>query len=372
MTSIYEQLGVRPIINCATTYTRIGGSIMAPEVAQAMADAANVFVDIPELIEAVGRELARLTRNEAAYVSNGAAAGLTLATAAAICGEDPAKTARLPIDMDGLKNEVVVHRVNRIWYDQAVRNAGARLIEIGHTYETQEWELDAAINERTAAVLYAAGSHLNRNSLPLEFIVERAHARGVPVIVDAAAQVPPMSNLWHFTREMGVDVALFSGGKNLRGPQNSGLVVGTERMISAIRFQGPPIQRFGRTLKVGKETMIGLLRAVERYVSLDHDALWQEWSAVVDMWLAAWGEDFNVVRMDTNEAGEPIPRIIMRQDSRAARDRVVKTLIEGTPSITVVLNDDTSVAFSPHMLQPGEAAIVAAKVHESLAIPVQI
>src|SRR3954452_21019528 len=137
MTDIYEELGVERIINCATTYTRLGGSIMAPEVAQAMADAHNAFVDIPALVEAVGRRLASLTNNEAAYVSNGAAAGLSLATAAAICGEDPAKIAKLPIDMDSLKNEVVVHRVNRVWYDQAVRNAGAKLIEIGHTYETQ-------------------------------------------------------------------------------------------------------------------------------------------------------------------------------------------------------------------------------------------
>jgi L-seryl-tRNA(Ser) seleniumtransferase len=369
---IYDELGVRKIINCATTYTRLGGSTMAPEVAQAVADASQAFVDILELVEAVGKRLAAVTNNEAAYVSNGAAAGLSLATAAAIAGDDPALIARLPTDMDGLKSEVVVHRMHRIWYDQAVRNAGARLIEIGHSYETQTWELDAAINERTAAVLYCAGGHLARNTLPLEYVIERAHARGVPVIVDAAAQVPPVTNLWHFTRDLGADVAIFSGGKNLRGPQNSGLVVGTEEMIRKIRFNGPPNQRFGRSLKVGKETMIGLLKAVERYVTLDHDALWQEWSDVVDKWMAAWSDCGTVTRSNTNEAGEPIPRVIMRFPSLAARDEAVAGLFGGDPPIAVVLNDPTSIAFSPHLLLPGEAEVVEQTVARKLLKPVQV
>ena len=195
--------------------------------------------------------------------------------------------------------------------------------------------------------------------MPLDYVIERAHARGVPVIVDAAAQVPPVTNLWHFTRNIGADVAIFSGGKNLRGPQNSGLVVGTGEMIRKIRFNGPPHQRFGRSLKVGKETMIGLLKAVERYVSLDHDALWHEWSNVVDQWMAVWSDSGMVTRSNTNEAGEPIPRVIMRFPSLAERDRAVAGLLAGDPPIAVVLNDPTSIAFSPHQLLPGEAEIVA-------------
>jgi D-glucosaminate-6-phosphate ammonia-lyase len=372
VTDIYGELGVPQIINCATTYTRLGGSTMAPEVAQAMADASQAFVDIGALVEAVGERLAVLTNNEAAYVSNGAAAGLSLATAASVAGEDPALIARLPTDLDGLKSEVVVHRMHRIWYDQAVRNVGVRLIEIGHTYETQSWELDAAITERTAAVLFCAGAHLAKNTLPLEFVIERAHARGIPVIVDAAAQVPPVSNLWHFTRDLGADVAIFSGGKNLRGPQNSGLVVGTSEMIRKIRFNGPPNQRFGRSLKVGKETMIGLLRAVQRYVSLDHGAQWREWSQTVERWMTAWSDSGMVSRSDTNEAGEPIPRVIMRFASQPERDRAVLALLNGDPAIAVVLNDPTSIAFSPHVLLPGQAEIVAAAVPASLAIPMQV
>jgi L-seryl-tRNA(Ser) seleniumtransferase len=372
MSTIYEELGVRPLINCATTYTRLGGSIMAPHVAQAMADASNVFVNLFDLQASVGDRLAQLTRNEAAYVSNGAAAGIALATAACITGEDVSLMARLPMETDGLKNEVVVHRSQRNWYDIAVRQVGVKLVEIGHTMETFPWELDAAINERTAAVLYFAGTHLNRNTLPLEFVVERAHARGVPVIVDAAAQVPPVENLWHYTTELGADIAVFSGGKNLAGPQSSGLVVGKASIIRAMRLNGPPHQRIGRAMKVSKESMIGLLSAVEHYLSIDHDAAAKRWSEVVDQWLDSWleyaPESVEVTRSNINEAGEPIPRIIMHLKSSAPLDRdgLVDVLRHGEPGIEVVLNDPESVAFSPHLLKTGEAEAVTARVNQVL------
>lgn len=370
---IYQKLGVPPVINCATTYTRLGGSIMAPHVAQAMADSAGAFVDIFALQEAVGKRLAELTGNEAAYVSNGAAAALAIATAAAITGEDLALMARLPTRLDGMKNQVVVHRTQRNWYDIAVRMTGVELVEIGHIYETYPWEIDDAINERTAAVVYFAGSHLNRNTLPLEFVIERAHARGVPVIVDAAAQVPPVSNLWHFTRNLGADVAIFSGGKMLRGPQNSGLAVGTEAMIRAMRLNGPPVQRIGRAMKVSKEAMIGLLAAVETFLETDHEAEALQWEATVASWLAAWQELaprwLTVERLATGEAGEPIPRILMRVslDAPLSRDDLIEDLRAGNPPIEVVVENESTIAFSPHMLQPGEAEVVEQRVTQLIA-----
>lgn len=369
---IYRSLGLKPIINCATTYTRIGGSIMAPEVAQAMADAAGTFVNIPDLQLAVGKRLAELTRNEAAYVSNGAAAGLALATAACVAGDDPALMARLPNDLRGMKNEVVVHRTQRNWYDIAVRQVGVTLVEIGHIMETAPWEIDAAINERTAAVVYFAGTHLNRNTLPLEYVVERAHARGTPVIVDAAAQVPPISNLWHFTQECGADIAIFSGGKYLAGPQNSGLVVGREELIAKMRVNGPPNQRIGRSMKVSKEAMIGLLAAVEHALSRDEAKLWHDWSTTVDQWFDAWMErapmGVDIWRENLNEAGEPIPRVLMRFGHDAAwnRDQFIETLRGGDPIIEVVQNDATSIAFSPHLLRNDEAAQVTRVVSDLL------
>jgi L-seryl-tRNA(Ser) seleniumtransferase len=365
---IYRRLGVRPVINAATTYTRLGGSIMAPQVAQAMADAAGCFLNLPELQEAVGRRLAELTHNEAAYVANGAAAGLALATAACVTGEDVALMARLPNDLDGMQNEVVIHRAHRNWYDIAVRQVGVGLVEIGHL-ETFPWELDAAITERTAAVVYFAGKHFERTAtLPLPFVIERAHARGVPVIVDAAAQVPPVSNLWHFTAELGADLAIFSGGKGIGGPQNSGLVVGRQALIRAVQLNGPPVQRIGRAMKVSKEAMIGLLAAVELYLATDHAAQAAVWSAVVDSWQAAWqpvaAQGVAVSRLETGEAGEPIPRIILRFTPEAAidRDGFVAALRRDSPAIEVVLSDATSIAFSPHLLQDGEEAVVEARV----------
>ena len=370
---IYPKLGVKPVINCATTYTRLGGSIMAPHVAQAMADSAGAFVNIFELQEAVGKRLADLTGNEAAYVSNGAAASLALATAAAITGNDVALMARLPSNLDGLKNQVVVHRTQRNWYDIAVRMTGVELVEIGHIMETYPWEIDDAINERTAAVVYFAGGHLNRNTLPLEFVIERAHARGVPVIVDAAAQLPPVSNLWHFTRNLGADVAIFSGGKMLRGPQNSGLAVGTEAMIRAMRLNGPPVQRIGRAMKVSKEAMIGLLTAVETYLETDHVAEALEWETTVASWLAGWQELaprwLSIERSATGEAGEPIPRILVRVtlDAPLSRDDLIEDLRAGNPPIEVVVENETTIAFSPHLLRPGEAELVERRVTELIA-----
>jgi L-seryl-tRNA(Ser) seleniumtransferase len=369
---LYRSLGVRPVINCATTYTRLGGSIMRPVVTQAMADAANAFVPLPELQVAVGKRLAELTGNESAYVSNGAAAGLTLAVAAAITGDDPALMARLPNDLTGMKNEVIVHRMQRNFYDVAIRQTGARIVEIGHALETASWELDAAITERTAAVVYFAGTHLNLNTLPLEFVVERAHARGVPVIVDGAAQVPPVANLTFFTRECGADIAIFSGGKHIGGPQNSGLVVGREAIIRAMRLNGPPHQRIGRAMKVAKETMIGLMVAVEAYLAQDHAQMWQDWSDTVDRWLDAWIErapvGMAVWRDERNEAGEPIPRVLLRFGEHAAwtRDRFVDALRGGNPAIEVVLHESTGVAFSPNLLQGDEAAQVARRVNDLL------
>jgi L-seryl-tRNA(Ser) seleniumtransferase len=361
------------LINCATNYTRFGGSIMPRHVAQAMADSADCFVNLFELQEGVGRRLAEVTRNEAAYVSNGAAAALALAAAACITGEDPALMARLPNNLEGLKNEVVVHRVQRNWYDIAVRQVGVKLVEIGHSMETFPWELDDAISDRTAAVFYFAGTHLNRNTLSLDYVIERAHARGVPVIVDAAAQLPPASNLWHFTREIGADLAIFSGGKGLHGPQNSGLAVGSERIVRAMRLNGPPYQRIGRAMKVSKEAMIGLLVAVETYVETDHEAQALLWNETVTRWLEAWRQgapDWAVFsRLETNEAGEPIPRVILTLmgDAPLQRDDLVRELREGRPGIEVVLQDESSIALSPHLLKPGEAEVVERRVRETLA-----
>jgi uncharacterized pyridoxal phosphate-dependent enzyme len=371
---VYQRLGVRQVINCATTYTRLGGSLMPPEVVSAMAEAAGCFVNLFDLQAAVGRRLAEVTGNEAAYVSNGAAAGLALAAAACMTGEDVALMHRLPGQTEGMKDEIVVHRNQRNWYDFAIRQTGARLVEIGHALETAPWELEAAFTERTAAVFYFAGDHLNRNTLPLSLVVERAHARGVPVVVDAAAQVPPVSNLWTYTMGEGADLAIFSGGKGLRGPQNSGLVVGRPDLIRAMSLNGPPHQRIGRPMKVVKEAMIGLLVAVELAVAWDEAAEYDACSAQIDRWRVAWEpvlpRDVALTRSEVNEAGEPLPRLLLTLGPDAPWDRatLIEILRQGEPAIEVVHHhDEVSVAFSAHLLQGDEGKRVEARVRGLLA-----
>ena len=205
---IYDELGVRKIINGNATLTSLGGSLMPPEVVAAMAEAARYFVDIDELQEKVGRKIAEWTKNEAAYISCGAAAGLVLSTAACITGLDPEKRASLPYT-DGMRNEVIVHKCGRVGYDFAIRQAGGKLVEIGSPQGAVVEDLEKAINDRTAAIFYFYNYHLMHGQIPLERGIEIAKSRGIPLIVDAAAQLPPVENLWRFT-QMGADLALFN------------------------------------------------------------------------------------------------------------------------------------------------------------------
>src|SRR5918993_1053539 len=295
---VYDRLGMRRVINADATLTRLGGSLMSSEVLDAMCDAAASFVDMYELQQVVGKRLAELTRNEAAYVSTGAAAGIVLATLAAMTEGDLATIARLIETGEVPKNEVIIHRVHRIPYDPAVRLAGARIVEIGNRLQTFPWELEAAISPRTAMVFYSVGVHLAGGALPLAETVEIAHAHGIPVVVDAAAQLPPTENLWRFTRELGADLAVFSGGKDFHGPQASGLLVGTEAMIAAVSVHGSPHQRLARPMKVGKEELIGLMAAVERYVDEDWRDRARRYEAIVERWI----EHFNAVPASAHRA----------------------------------------------------------------------
>lgn len=363
--SLYETLGVRPVINAYATLTRLGGSLMPPEVLAAMNEAAQHWVDLNELQRRVGERIAELTHNEAAYVSSGAAAGLVLATAACITGNDAALAQRLP-DLTGLKNEVIVHRTQRNGYDYAVRQTGVTVVEIGDGTQTTPADLEAAINPRTAAVFWFQGAMTAPGDLPLTEVIRIAAARGVPVVVDAAAQLPPVSNLWDFTR-MGAALAIFSGGKDLRGPQSSGLVLGRRDLIEACRMHGNPFQAVGRPMKVGKEELAGILAAVERYLKLDHAAR----EAYCEQTVADWCAAFNALpglsaRRDfPNEARQPLPRCRVTVDAAVVgrtRDQIVQALAEGDPPIMVEATGADGIFLNPMTLEPGEEQIVQARL----------
>jgi L-seryl-tRNA(Ser) seleniumtransferase len=359
--SSYADLGVTPVINASATLTRLGGSRMPKPVMDAMASATEAFVDLVELQRRAGARIAELTGNEACYICSGAAAGIAIAVAACITKGDPAKVARLP-HFDGPPAEVIIHRSHRNGYDHAARQTGATLVEIGMAHSTQRWELEAAISPRTACVLYFAGAHYAPGALPLADVIEIAHARGVPVLVDAAAQIPPIAALWQYTRELGADIAIFSGGKGIRGPQSSGLVLGKREIVDACYPNGSPNQSVGRPMKVGKEEMLGILAAIEWSLSQDEAAVLAGYEASVQLWLAGLKgiEGVSAERGYPSEAGQPHGRAIVRFDPRCplSRDDVVQALWSQNPRIAVSPVGADGIALNPQTLEAGEDRIV--------------
>jgi uncharacterized pyridoxal phosphate-dependent enzyme len=353
----YSDLGVRPVINAAATLTRLGGSRMPAPVLDAMRSGADSFVDLVELQDRVGRRIAELTGNEACYVSSGAAAGIAIAIAACITDGGGPMVTSLPY-VEGPPPEVIVFRSQRNGYDQAARQTGAHIVEIG----PDPGELKAAFSPRTACVLFFAGAHYAKDALPLEDVIAIAHAADVRVFVDAAAQIPPVANLWHFTRELGADAAIFSGGKALRGPQSSGLVLGKHGVIDACVPNGPPNHSVGRPMKVGKEEMLGILAAVEWSLQQDEDALLAGYEATVQRWIAGLADvpGIRVERGFPSEAGQPHARAIvhLRPDSAWTRPKLVRALWDADPRIAVGEVPPDAIALNPQTLEAGEDEVV--------------
>lgn len=361
--AIYKRLGIRTVINGNATLTRLGGSIMPPEVVAAMADAAKHFVNIIDPQKRVGEEIAKLTHNEAAYVSCGAAAALTLSTAACITGLDATKREKLPHLDDSMKSEVIVHRHGRVGYDFAVRQVGVRFVEIGDENGTTPDELENAITEKTAAIFYFANPSREHLWVPYKQAIAIAKKHNVPLIVDAAAQLPPPENLWRFT-QMGADLVLFSGGKGLHGPQSSGLIVGTKSLIEAIAFNGPPNPFIGRGMKVGKEEMVGLLAAVEWYLNQDHAQLQQSYEDQITYYTAVFKDiqGVTVHRSFPSEAGQPMPRTEIQFDAERlgiTRDEILQQLQTGDPTIDIAGTGANGVFINGQTLTPGEIEIIA-------------
>ncbi|HYF95671.1 MAG TPA: aminotransferase class V-fold PLP-dependent enzyme [Symbiobacteriaceae bacterium] len=367
---IYGELGVVRRINAVSTYTIYGGSIWAPGVQEAMASASQAYVDLNELQVAVGKEIARLTGNEACFVAGGAAAGLTIVTAAIIAGTQPARIRQLP-DTTGMKDEVITFRRQRVVYDQAVRLAGVRFVEVGLNGSNHAWELEAAITGRTAYVLYFAGTHQEENAIPLKQVVAIAHERGVRVVVDAAAQIHPEQNLRHFTREMGADVAIFSGGKGLRGPASTGLVLGRPEIIEACRANSAPNHSLGRPMKVSKEDLCGALAAVRWFVGQDHaaESALRESQCRHIMDAVRDVPGVTVERLFPSSSGQPIPRALVRLafPQTVTPEELLARLKEGQPSILALPHGKDGVAFFTGTLQPGDENTIGQRLRTVLS-----
>ena len=360
---------MRKVINGNATLTSLGGSIMPPGVLSAMEEASRHFVDIDELQRKAGERIAELTRNQAAYVSCGAAAGMVLATSACMAGFDPEKRARLP-DTGGMKNEVIVHRHGRVDYDFAIRQTGARLVEIGSQNGASPEELEEAIGEKTAAIFYFYIPTRMDVQVPIETGIEIGHGHGIPVIVDAAAQLPPVENLWRFTG-MGADLVLFSGGKGLRGPQSSGLMLGKRELIEKCAFHACPRKFIGRPMKVGKEEIAGLLAAVEQYVDLDHGELMERYEEQVKLIV----DNLSVIpgltarRSFPSEAGQPMPRAEILVDEGTTgltRDKILEILREGQPAIDLAPSGERGMFVNPQTLRRGEEKLVTSRIQEAI------
>lgn len=275
---IYQRLGVKPVINAQSWVTALGGSLMRPEVLRAMDEAAECFVDMWDFNVAAGKVVARACAAEAGLVTGGASAGNVLMAAACMTGPDDAKVEQLP-DTTGLKDEIVIFKGHRNRYDKSFVTSGAHLVEYGTAGGARPYHLEAAINEKTAAVAWIFGPFA-RHPFPLETCIEIAHRHGVPVIVDAAAEVPPFENLTKFTK-MGADMVTFSGGKGIGGPQNAGLLAGRKDLIDAAYKHSlnlhSPIAGIGRPSKVSKESLAGMVTALELFLESDHEAIWAGW-----------------------------------------------------------------------------------------------
>ena len=372
----YNKLGVRRVINCASYLTMLGGSIMPREVLEAMDKASEWFVDMKELNKSAGEVIANFTGAEAGLVTAGAASGLMLQTAACIAGSDPKKIDQLP-NTDGLRNEFIIHRSHRTNYDHNYRNAGAKLIEIGNTGGTYNWELESNINENTAGIIYVYGPK-QAGAIEIEKVIEIAHNKNIPVIVDAAALLPPIENLQKFTK-LGADMVAYSGGKGLRGPQSTGILCGRKNLIDAAYLNSAPNNEgIGRVSKVSKEEIIGLITALELFIDRDHSLIMQKWENDCEIIINKIKNTVKDVNITFNKSPSD-PNEIIDEDSthpsiiissnHMTDEEIEKKLSDGNPSIRVRNNFEVDgVKVYTSNLQENEAAIVADKLLKILSI----
>jgi L-seryl-tRNA(Ser) seleniumtransferase len=364
---IYKELGVPSIINAAGTYTVLGGSRLSEETISAMASAARSFVSVRDFQKATHLALSKLTRNEAAYISNGAATGLYLAIAA--CIEKRLGKRFYYLSKDEIQTcNIVMFKAHRNPYDLVIGHLGATYRELSFPniiFPPTKADLENAIDNRSAAIYFALSAWTAPGFLPLRDVIEIAKKRSIPVIVDAAAQLPPVENLWQLTQK-GADIVLFSGGKDLCGPQASGLMVGSKQIIDMVTAIGFPNYGIGRMMKVSREEIAGLYYAVKQYVEMDHNARYQ-WceEQILKIKQALDGGNFKVSRSFPNEAGQPIARAFLEIINPALKPEYVREfLLQNDPPIYAYSENLNGIFINPMSLKEGETEIIVKRLKE--------
>jgi uncharacterized pyridoxal phosphate-dependent enzyme len=355
----YEELGVTTVINCEGTMTMLGGSLLRPELEAVMAMAGRHFVSIPELEVAAGKRIAemlKLPEGFTALVTSGAAAAIQSGLAGILTGNDEARIRQLP-DLTGMKSEVIIQKTHRNPFDHQLRSTGIKLIEI----ETRE-QLRAAVNDRTAMMHFSNFANA-AGQIKVDEWVKLAKQYNLPCMNDAAADTPPVSHLWDYTN-MGYDLVTFSGGKAMRGPQCAGLLVGRKDLVAnALLNNSPHEDTLGRSQKVGKEEIIGMIKALEVYLREDHDALTKEWQERLQ---AVSDEITKIPGVSTTfftpDIANHVPHMGISWNSKISLTphQVSQLLRNSKPSIVMSGGEERpELAMNSFMLQPGDHKIVA-------------
>lgn len=358
--SLYASLGVKPVINGVGVVTVLGGSIMPPEVIRAMEEASRYFIPLPELEKRVGARIAELLQAPAAMVTCGAASAIAVGTASCLSQGDSARLRQLP-NREGVRFEVIQQKSHRSGYEHQMELCGAKIV----TVETRK-ELEAAISDKTGMLFFLNKTEPDGQIKRDEF-VSIGKARGVPTMNDAASDATPKENLWKYTKQ-GFDLVIFSGGKALRGPQSSGLLLGRKDLIEGALPAMSPFGGIGRGMKVGKEELCGLLAAVERYLKVDHEAEYRELDARVTSIRAALKgvSGINTDRHIPVIANE-VPHVTVQWDESArglTSQQVVEKLLSGDPPIHVQRPGQGQLLISVWMMRGEEHKIVGKRLHD--------
>ncbi|MFT7033352.1 MAG: putative pyridoxal phosphate-dependent enzyme [Cyclobacteriaceae bacterium] len=359
----FKELGLRTFINAAGTYTSMTGSLMRDEVTSAITYGATEYVNLDDLHDKVGERIANLLECEYATVSSGAFGAMTLGVAGVMAGMDSKKVAQLP-DVTGLKHEVIVQEGHAIGYTHALTNAGAKIINVKNTKA-----LERAINDKTA-MLWFLNANTDNGAIKHEEFIALGKKHGIPTFIDCAADVPPVENLFKFTK-LGFDLVCFSGGKGIRGPQSAGLLLGKRKYIEAARLHTPPRgTTIGRGMKVNKEEVLGMLVALEMYLERDHDKEWKMWEAQIKL----ISDSAKSVKGVETEIHVPphanhVPSLRINWDESIVKispDDARKLLKDGHPSIETVGGSD-HIGITTWMMEPGQERIVAERLKDILA-----